>query len=404
MSRGARVVGLDLLFMSVNFSALTLFSTLSAYVSKYLGVHGTLMWLAAAVYSAGIFASFFVGHSRFTEEHPRLTVLIAALLAAVPQIVLPYSPAPGVVVVLRFIQGLVMMALPIFSAQIGMLYSHARPLALGIILSGIFIGGLIGSTLGPLAAQSIGWRGAFVAFGIAMIVSALIWIGATPRETLPKPHEGEAAIDRMVVWRKRFTIVWGFTFFPALWIIFTLAPLITFIIGSLAKHIHYSGLGQLASTALEASYVAWSIAIGGIAYACSRGGTTPRQLFNAFARVQTACFIVSAIGLALALEARNLPLLLLSIVLIAVVQGTGPTFWSTPSTAYPRELATIAGYALGLISNSAALIGPLTSVALRSVSIYALWGTMIGMAVWGALQTWIASRMRLPIEELRSIS
>ncbi|NPA97968.1 MAG: MFS transporter [Crenarchaeota archaeon] len=389
------IVGLDLLFMSVNFSALTLFAALSTYVSSSIGLNKFTEWLASAVYSAGIFAAFFIGHSKFTEMHPRKTVFIAAVLASIPQFLIPYAVNPWEVVVLRFIQGMVMMALPIFSSQVGLLFAEARPLALGIILSGIFVGGLIGSSIGPLLAVSIGWRATYVLFGIAMLIAAIIWIGLTPRDALPV-HKEEVKTKRKVsVWRDPFTLLWGFSFFPAIWIIFTLAPLISFIVESMGAP---GSVNKLSSTVLEASYLTWSIIIGGVAYVLAKRRTgTPRNMFNTFASVQLFCFIITFIGVLIVMNSHNVAVLLLGLVLVAMIQGTGPTFWSAPSTAYPEDLAIRAGYALGLISNSAALVGPMTSVAVHSVA--AVWGIILFMALLGAVLTFIGMKMKLPIEK-----
>ncbi len=391
-------VGLDLLFMSINFSALTLFAALNKYISSELGVSENIAWWAAAAYSMGIFAAFFVGHSRFTEEYPRLTVLVAGLLAAIPQFLIPYAFHPGEVVVLRFIQGLVMMAVPIFSAQVGRLFAGARPFALGTILSGIFIGGLVGSSAGWLVAEAVGWRTAYLLFGSLMIIVALLWIAFTPRETLPEHHRVEEVSEKKLsVWRDKFTILWGFTFFPSIWIIFTLAPLINFIVSSAGWG---EGTAHLASEVLEASYMAWSIIVGGVAYVVARRSRqTPRGLFNSFARVQAVCFIVAAIGAGIAVIANSPSMLLGSLVLIAVIQGTAPTFWSTPSTAYPRELVTRAGYALGLISNSAALIGPAASIMVSSLSPQGMWVLTIILSAIGAAITVAGMRLRLPVEK-----
>jgi len=396
--RGYLVVGLDLLFMGVNFSALTLFAALKSLMASELGLTGSIAWWAAATYSAGIFAAFFAGHSRFSEERPRATVLVAALLAAVPQFLIPFSLSPYEVVALRFVQGMVMMCVPIFSAQVGRVYAGARPLALGIILAGIFIGGFVGSSVGPALSSVIGWRGTYLLFGALMIAVALIWVFTTPKETLPVvKHVGPAGVRAPSVWRDKFTIVWGFSFFPAIWIIFTLAPLIHFIASSMGWG---HGAGRAASQTLEASYIAWSVIIGASAYALARGSREPRKLFNSFSKVQVICFSLAAVGSFIAYASSNLSTFLASVALVAIIQGTGPTFWSVPSTAYPRELATRAGYALGLISNAAALIGPVTTVLMTSLTIRGMWLLTAGLAIAGALLTAVASRMELPIERV----
>lgn len=391
------VVGLDLLFMGVNFSALTLFSTLSPLIASDLGMgEGELRW-AAAAYSIGIFAAFFLGHSRFTEEHPRATVAIAAVFASAPQFLIPMAPNALVASALRFLQGLVMMAVPIFSSQVGKLFSSARPFALGTILSGIFIGGLVGSTAGWQAAMILGWRGAYAFFGILMLAAAGVWVALTPSWSLPEHKRVKKAetAEGLSVWRHKFTWVWGFTFFPSIWVIFTLAPLIHFIVSSQAP-----GYGKVASEVLEGSYAIWSIAIGGVAYALAkRSSETPRDLFKAFATVQAACFVASLAGAAISYITGDVTTLLAALILVAVIQGTAPTFWSMPSTAYSREVVTKAGYALGLISNSAALIGPVASIMISALSPQGMWLMVIALTAFGAALTLAALRIKMPVEE-----
>ncbi len=397
---GVKTVGLDLLFMGVNFSALTLFSTLRNFFASEYGMTTTQLQWAAAAYSIGIFAAFFIGHSKYVEEHPRVTVLVAAILAAIPQFLIPVSDSPMAVIALRFLQGLVMMAVPIFSSQVGTLFSHARPLALGIILSGIFIGGFIGSNVGWQLAVAYGWRAAYIVFGLAMLIAALIWIGLTSQETLPKhTHEDRVSnVPKRSVWRKPFTIVWGFTFFPSIWIIFTLAPLIAFIVTATFG----TELARTSSEVLEASYIFWSITVGAVAYLVSRRGSgNPRQLFKSFAYVQAVCFVfalIGALGAYAASTSGNATALLASLFILAVIQGTAPTFWSIPSTAYPRDEVTRAGYALGLISNSAAMIGPVASIMAASLST-SMWLLTSFLSLMGLVLTLTALKLRLPIEE-----
>jgi MFS family permease len=289
-----------------------------------------------------------------------------------------------------------MMALPIFSSQIRVLNPETRPLALGIILSGIFIGGFIGSYTGPLMAPIIGWRNTFVFYGVLMLITAAIWFIFTPREILRIKHEMHINVyaEKTSVWRDRFTIIWGFSFFPAIWIIFTLAPLISFMVEEMGFS---SNICETASSVLEASYLSWSIIIGFLAYILAKNKPgTPRSVFSVFAKLQLICFITAFIGILIVLNSHSLESLLLGIILIGVIQGTGPTFWSTPSTAYPEYLIVKAGYVLGLISNSAALIGPLVNVVVGSV--WVKWLVLLVMAIIGAINTFICSNMELPIE------
>ncbi|RLG04964.1 MAG: MFS transporter, partial [Thaumarchaeota archaeon] len=135
-----RIIALDLLFMAINFSALTLFSSLKDVISADYGFSSSELEWAAIAYSMGIFFAFLIGHSRFFEERPKITVLFAGLCAAIPQLLIPLIPNALAVAALRFLQGLVMSAVPIFSYQGGKLFPEFRTLAIGTILSGMFIG------------------------------------------------------------------------------------------------------------------------------------------------------------------------------------------------------------------------------------------------------------------------
>jgi hypothetical protein len=103
LGRNSLIVGLDLLFMSANFSALTLFSALSSYLSSELGLSSFWEQVAASMYSAGIFAAFFIGHSRIVEKYPEYIIVLAALLASIPQFIIPFTSNPYVISILRFI-------------------------------------------------------------------------------------------------------------------------------------------------------------------------------------------------------------------------------------------------------------------------------------------------------------
>lgn len=388
-----RILALDLLFMAINFSALTLFSSLKDVISADYGFSSTELEWAAIAYSMGIFFAFLIGHSRFFEERPRLTVLFAGSCAAIPQLLIPLIPNALAVAALRFLQGLVMSAVPIFSYQGGKFFPGFRTLAVGTILSGIFIGGLVGSTVGPYLAVLTGWRITYAIFGVLMIAIAASWVSLTPREALP-PARKEVRKVSISIWRNRFTWVWGFTFFPGLWIVFTLAPLIHFIA---EKQLGIQG--HIASAALESSYVAWSFIVGTLARYLCRGVTTRRGMFKGIAAAQVIQYVLTIIGAAIALTTNNPTVFLASLFVVAAIQGTGPTFWSIPTVAYPEEIASRAGYALGLISNSAALIGPAVTLIISALAVTGTWIIVMVLSAFGAVITLASFKLKLPAEE-----
>jgi len=247
--------------MSFNFTALTLFSSLSSHISLTYGLSIESLKWAASAFTIGIFFAFLIGHSKYFEYEPKLGVLVAGLAVSIPQFLIPFIGNFIAITALRMVQGLAMAAIPVFSYQAGTVFPRHRTLAIGIIVSGIFIGGVLGSTLGPELTLHIGWRFTFIVFGLVTLILTLSYVALIPDRYLPPKRVAKEEVMEFSVWREKFTVIWGFTFFPGLWIVFTLAPLIHFISESM-----YEVSGILSSTILESSYIVWSY-IPGVALA-----------------------------------------------------------------------------------------------------------------------------------------
>lgn len=390
-----RILLMDLCFMAVGFSALTMFSSLKSYIMLELGLSSSDVEWAATAYCTGIFFAFLIGHSKLLQMRPKLTILLISLCVALSQFLIPFTGEPHLIMVLRFLQGLMIAVIPIFSYQGGIFFPNSRTLAVGIILSGIFIGGLVGSSVAPIIAKALNWKDAFFIFGGLVLLMAILLILTTPTEYLPKSEE-EKIESKTSVWRNKFTWLWGFTFFPALWIIFSLAPLIHFI-----TELQFNTSGITASNTLEASYAMWSVIAGIITFYVCKGITDRKQIFKGIAKVQILQYAICIIGALLALVSSSYTVFLIALILVAAIQGTGPTFWSIPTVAYDRASASRAGYAIGLISNSAALIGPPIVKILISISTTITWLFIVLLAVTGLILTIISLRLKLPIESLK---
>ena len=289
-----------------------------------------------------------------------------------------------------------MAAIPIFSYQAGTVFPKHRTLAIGIIVSGIFVGGFLGSTLGPELALHIGWRFTFIVFGLVTLILTLTYVTLVPDKYLPPKRVTEEDV-RFSVWREKFTVIWGFTFFPGLWIVFTLAPLIHFISESMC-----GVSGTLSSTLLESSYIIWSY-IPGVALALLKySRLNIKALFRSVAVTQAILYMLSMIGALIILLIHNPTVFLVLLTILAAVQGTGPTFWSVQTIAYPKHIAHKAGYALGVISNSAALVGPIVTLLISSLGSTNIWLLVIALNIAGAVITLIGMKIRLPIERFSS--
>ncbi len=388
---------LDTLVMTAGFGTLTMMAVAKPDVMAHFGISSdTYEWQHIA-YVFGLFIAFLLGHTRIYEGSFKKSVAIALSWAAVAQALIPLAPNWYTVVFLRFIQGFVVTLVPLFSTQIAHFFVAERPFAKGIILSGIFWGGVFGSMSARYAIDAFGWKGGFWVTVLIMYAVLAIWWFMT--EDFEIIHKSEAS-QRVNVWKMPFTWVLGLTFFPALWIIFTIVGFsasLGYDIGWTKEHV------ATLSTSLNVSKALWSIGMGYVGYLLSRKNPTARGLFKAIVQVMIASYSIAFIGLLIygkAMLAGNYTLALASVVLIGALQGTGPAFWTSAPATYPKNIFPKASFALGLISNSANIIAPGLTEALARQSVGLALGELAVMPLLGILTLVTVSRMKLPVEEL----
>lgn len=167
---------------------------------------------------------------------------------------------------------------------------------------------------------------------------ALWWLFVEDFEIPKEKHSSR----RTNVWKMPFTWVFGFTFFPALWIIFTL--------GSFTLHHAEFTDSQTANLvmALEISMGLWSIIMGYLGYRLSLRNTSNRGLFKAIVSVMVISYAVTLLGLVFVwkgISASDYTFALLGFAVAGIVQGTGPAFWTTAPAAYPKEIYPEASFA-----------------------------------------------------------
>ncbi|NJE43461.1 MFS transporter [Thermococcus sp. GR6] len=397
MDKRWRSVLLDTLVMTAGFGTLTMMAVAKPDVMAHFGIDSAAYEWQHIAYVFGLFIAFLLGHTKIYEGSFKRSVAIALSWAAVTQALIPLAPNWHVVVFLRFIQGFVVTLVPLFSTQIAHFFVAERPFAKGIILSGIFWGGVFGSISAKYAVEAFGWKGGFWSTVVIMYTVLAIWWLFT--EDFEISHRNEAS-TKINVWKMPFTWILGLTFFPALWIIFTIVGFsasLGYEIGWTKEHV------ATLSTSLNISKALWSIGMGYVGYLLSRKNPTARGLFKAIVQVMIFSYAVAFVGLLVygkAMLAGNYTLALASVVLIGALQGTGPAFWTSAPATYPKSIFPKASFALGLISNSANIIAPgLTDVLARQSTALAL-GELAIMPLLGILTLVIVSRMKLPVEEL----
>ncbi|NJD98253.1 MFS transporter [Thermococcus sp. LS1] len=397
MDKRWRSVLLDTLVMTAGFGTLTMMAVAKPDVMAHFGIDSAAYEWQHIAYVFGLFIAFLLGHTKIYEGSFKRSVAIALSWAAVAQALIPLAPNWQTVVFLRFIQGFVVTLVPLFSTQIAHFFVAERPFAKGIILSGIFWGGVFGSISAKYAVEAFGWKGGFWSTVVIMYaVLAIWWLFIEDFEII---HMSEASA-KINVWKMPFTWILGLTFFPALWIIFTIVGFsasLGYEIGWTKEHV------ATLSTSLNISKALWSIGMGYVGYLLSRKNPTARGLFKAIVQVMIFSYAIAFIGLVIyakAMLAGNYTMALASVVLIGALQGTGPAFWTSAPATYPKSIFPKASFALGLISNSANIIAPgLTDALARQSTALAL-GELAIMPLLGILTLVIVSRMKLPVEEL----
>ena len=396
MDRKWLAVFMNTILLASGFGTMHMLEKFKDAVIAHYGITEAAMGYQQTAFVVGLFVAFLLGGTSLFKGSFKRSVALIMSFAAIPQFIIPFVGSWWAVVFLRFFQGFIVALIAVFSNQVGRLFLAERPFAKGIILSGIFWGGIYGISLAKWTSHSYaGWKAVEVAFLISAVVMYLMlaiwWLFVEDFEIPKEKHSSKGAS----VWKMPFTWVFGFTFFPALWIIFTL--------GSFTLHnVQFSGsqVANLVMT-LEVSMGLWSIIMGYLGYRLSVKNTSNRGLFKSIVSVMTLSYAVTFIGLFVvwkSILANDYALAMLGLAITGIVQGTGPAFWTTAPAAYPKEIFPEASFALGLISNSANAVAPnVMFILVHGVTTGMI--IFLTMALLGILLLLASSRMKLPVEE-----
>ena len=375
-----RVLALDLAVMVASFAGLTLFSALLPWISRDIAIDRGTAWLISALYAAGVFASYLLGCVPTIASSPRRVVAFSIASVSASMALSATATNAIQLALLRFVQGFASMIVPVFSAQLSRSFGRATPLALGLLFSGTFLGGAVGYAASYVASY-VGWRGVYAIFALATALCGALWLYSTPVE---RARRAISLREARELWRDPFTLLWGSSFFTAMWILFTAATL------GCAATTTYS---KLFGTALQISMATWSVIGGVLAYLASRKGSS----IHGIGRVQQTCLALAALGALAAMNARSSVEILIAAAMIGAVQGASPAFWSLPGVAYSSNEAELAGFVLGALSNSAALVGPLASAALAlAAGPRALWLALATVSMLGVVTTSLAMKVSPP--------
>jgi MFS transporter, DHA1 family, multidrug resistance protein len=184
---------------------------------QVLGVNDTVeaaQWAGVIAASAAFtMAAFQPIWGNVADRWGRKPMVVRAMLAgAISTILMGFATSPEQLLALRIIQGVFMGTSAASTALIAASAPEARlGLALGLVQVAMFLGSSAGPLVGGFVADTFGYRTAFYAGGIQMLVGAVVVIKMV-KEVFTRPVVGVA---RPGMWASSRSIL-ALSFFPAL--------------------------------------------------------------------------------------------------------------------------------------------------------------------------------------------
>ncbi len=134
----------------------------------------------------------------------RPVIVVSVLLAGVLGVVLPFAPNYELFLVLRVLQGVAAAGVPAASMAYlaDELSSKKLGAAMGAMIAGNSIGGMVGRLLSGTTVDWLGWRGSILLSGVIGLVAALVVVFFLPRaQARPKqaPRGMKAALKDPVL-------------------------------------------------------------------------------------------------------------------------------------------------------------------------------------------------------------
>ena len=170
------MAGIAGLLMTTSFISLTSFGIVSGRIAVSIGVNPRLLTiLGVDSFSIGLFAAFFLGEGGIFDTRLKTGVLVAQAFLIVPQFLIPSFHSLFIIVIFRFLQGLMIMMLALFSILLkGWFAPGERAKSLAFTLGAISLGSAFGSILGS-ALDSIPWQESYYITGIVMLGGAIVY-------------------------------------------------------------------------------------------------------------------------------------------------------------------------------------------------------------------------------------
>ncbi|MDV0447227.1 Riboflavin transporter RibZ [Methanosarcinaceae archaeon Ag5] len=177
-----------------------------------------LGWMSTAYLLASVL--FLIPVARLADLYGRKKVfLIGTVIIVVTSFLAPFSPTYGILILLRFLDGMGMAC--IFSTSLAILSSvyppKERGAAFGINVGFVYVGSSMGPVIGGIMTDNLGWQSLFfLLIPLALIGGLLIWRGVKSdyAESHGEPFDW---IGTILYGATVFFLIYGLTNLPELW-------------------------------------------------------------------------------------------------------------------------------------------------------------------------------------------
>jgi MFS family permease len=395
------MAGIAGLLMTTSFISLTSFGILStAMASSFHVSSDELTVLGVDSFSIGLFAAFFIGEGGIFNTRLKTGVLVAQAFLMVPQFLIPLSYNLAFLIIFRFVQGLMIMMLALFSIQLeGWFASGERAKALAFTLGAISLGSAAGGLLGAVL-KSFSWQESYHITGIIMLVGAFVYfVFAKDAPSQKKELIREGKKGHQSAWRNPMTWIMGVIQIPIAWTLFSIG-------GYLSTYSHFLGYSIAQSGSLV---IAWGVSGFAAAFVgailgdrLSKKANTNRGILRARLKVMTLADVMMAIGIILMMTIGHVSFyaLMFAAVINGLLMMFPPNYWALPGNIFPLAMVGAGAFGMGLISNSADAIGPLvTSSIILDVGWSGVFLIMLGLSLLGIILNVLLGRSGIKIYE-----
>lgn len=365
-------LALDHIVMAVGFATLTMYP----YLVNIIETRIDLLGWGMVLFMTGLSFAFLV--ASIVPIKPSRILLVSYIVLSVTCLAFLWVRDPYSVLLLRFLQGISLTAIPVLVSHSNMLVKGSRGfIASSIILAGIFTGSIIGNNMVYWLGMDIRKAHVLLAATILVLVSA--WFRISDGDFVY--YKPSKTIDTSV-WRDAFLWLWGMSFHIVLGFLYGFLGLVEYLKDKNLIDIAF-GVNEFSLAA-----IAWTLLAGVYGYYMGRRGG---RVFNTSVKVMVLVYIGILAGTILVFQTTGL-IGGLGLVLLGLTQAGGVPFWTLASHVYSRNPSGL--FAIGFVSNLGSLTGPFIIKLLADYGSLQVFGGLMIYGILGFIFTVLVGRLK----------